>query len=194
MTAATTSTPGLPAPASGATYLYDEENRLIAVVGLSGSQLTQVPAYKYEFYYDGLSRLRISRYYVRDANNVLVLQDQKHRVYDGMDIVQERNQNNTVNASVTRIGNIGGILARTTNAGSVFYGYDGNGNVTTLTHTSGVEVGSYTYDAWGNTVATAGANLLPCSHFHFLSHETHPAAFAPVARGCWLEQRACCGR
>ena len=156
MTAATTSTPGLSLPPIGATYSYDEENRLVAITGLPASQLTQVPAYKYEFYYDGLSRLRISRYYTRDANNVLVLQNQTHRVYDGMDIVQERNQNNTVNASVTRVGNIGGILARTTNAGSVFYGYDGSGNVTTLTHTSGVEVGSYTYDAWGNTVATSG--------------------------------------
>ena len=82
------------------------------------------------------------------------LQNEKRRVYDGMDIVQERDQNNIVTASITRAGNIGGILARTTSIGSVFY--DGGGNVTNLTNNAGAQVGSYTYDAWGNTVATSG--------------------------------------
>ena len=156
MTAASTSIPGVSAPATGATYSYDEENRLIAIAGLPASQTTQVPAYKYQFVYDGLSRLRISRYYERNSNNVLVLQNETRRVYDGMDIVQERDGNNNVTASYTRAGNIGGILARTTNAGSVFYGYDGSGNVTTLTNSAGAEVGSYTYDAFGNIVASSG--------------------------------------
>ncbi len=75
----------------------------------------------------------------------LVLQNEKRRVYDGMDIVQERDQYNTVTASITRAGNIGGILARTTNGGSIFYAYDGGGNVTTLTNSAGAQVGSYTY-------------------------------------------------
>ena len=61
-------------------------------------------------------------------------------------------------------GNIGGILARTTPSGSVFYGYDGGGNVVTLTNSSGAQVGSYTYDAFGNIVAQTGnaANDNPC--------------------------------
>ena len=113
-----------------------------------------------EFVYDGLSRLRISRYYVRNANtNALELQNEKRRVYDGMDIVQERDGNNVTTASLTRAGNIGGILARTTgpaNTASIFYGYDGGGNVTNLTNNAGAQVGSYTYDAFGNTVATSG--------------------------------------
>lgn len=44
-----------------------------------------------------------------------------------MDVVQERNQFDQVTASYTRTGNIGGILARTANAGSAgsaFYGGD----------------------------------------------------------------------
>jgi len=60
-------------------------------------------------------------------------------------------------ASYTRTGNIGGILARTTASSSTFYAYDLGGNVTTLTDNSGTQVGSYTYDAWGNTVASSGA-------------------------------------
>ena len=43
-------------------YDCDEESRLIAITGLSASQTTQVPTYKTEFVYDGLSRLRISRH------------------------------------------------------------------------------------------------------------------------------------
>ena len=111
---------------------------------------------QYQFVYDGLSRLRISRYYVR-VNGQLALQNETRRVYDGMDVVQERDQNNVVTASYTRTGNIGGLLARTSSSGSVFYGYDGGGNVTTLTNRNDVVVGSYTYDAWGNTVASSGS-------------------------------------
>ncbi len=143
-----TSTPGSNSLPISVFYGYDDANRLTSISSSSS---------RYQFVYDGLSRLRISRYYVRDANDVLVLQNEKHRVYDGMDVVQERASDNVVTASLTRAGNIGGILARTTDAGHVFYGYDGSGNVVTLTNSSGAEVGSYTYDAWGNTAATSGA-------------------------------------
>ncbi len=73
-----------------------------------------------------------------------------------MEIVQERDGTNVVTASLTRTGNIGGILARTTQAGSVFYGYDGSGNVVTLTDRLGAEVGSYNYDAFGNSLSQSG--------------------------------------
>ena len=98
----------------------------------------------------------VSRYYVQ-SNGTLALQNETRRVYDGMDVVQERDQNNVVTASYTRTGNIGGILARTTSSGSVFYGYDGGGNVVTLTDRNDVVVGFYTYDAFGNTVASSGS-------------------------------------
>ena len=64
--------------------------------------------------------------------------------------------NNIMTTNLTRTGNIGGILARTSSSGSVFYGYDGGGNVVTLTNRNDAVVGSYTYDAWGNTVASSG--------------------------------------
>ena len=136
-------------------YTYDEESRLTSIADLNASNQ---PNTKTEFVYDGMSRLRISRFYARNGSGALVLQNEKRRVYDGMDIVQERDQNNVVTASITRAGNIGGILARTTNASSVFYGYDGGGNVTNLTNNAGAQVGSYTYDAFGNTVATSGTS------------------------------------
>jgi hypothetical protein len=51
----------------------------------------------------------------------LVQAGEVRRVYDGMDIVQERDGQNQVLATYTRSGNIGGILSRTDNNGSLFY-------------------------------------------------------------------------
>ena len=135
-------------------YIYDDASRLIAIESRSGA--AQTVTSRTEFVYDAMSRLRISRYYSRLADGQLVLQNEKRRVYNGMDVVQERDQYDNVTASYTRTGNIGGILARTTQAGSTFYGYDGAGNVVTLTNSAGAQVGSYTYDAFGNIVAQTG--------------------------------------
>ena len=128
-------------------YRYDDASRLIAIETPGQS--------KTEFFYDGMSRLRVSRTWVWQ-NGAWVPQAEKRRVYNAMDVVQERDGNNAVTASYTRTSNIGGIMARTTSTGSSFYGYDGGGNVTTLTDAAGAQVGSYTYDAWGNTVASSG--------------------------------------
>ncbi len=131
-------------------YTYDEASRLVGIETPGQS--------KWQFTYDGLSRLRVSQVWSWQGGNwVPQPQQEIRRVYNGMDVVQERDVNNVVTASYTRTGNIGGILARTTAASSTFYGYDLGGNVTTLTDNSGAQVGSYTYDAWGNTVASSGA-------------------------------------
>ena len=77
-------------------------------------------------------------------------------MFDGLDVIQERDTNNYVTAQIVRDGNIGGILSRTTSAGAAFYGYDGNGNVTLLTDAGGTDVGHYRYDAFGNTLEAVG--------------------------------------
>jgi hypothetical protein len=59
-----------------------------------------------------------------------------HFVYDGLDVVQERDANNAVTATLTRDGNIGGILARAKSDGTFYYHYDGSGNVVQLTDAS----------------------------------------------------------
>ena len=133
---------------SSATYRYDDASRLIAIETPGQSKI--------EFSYDGMSRLRVSRNYAWQGG-AWVQTGEVRRVYVGMDVVQERDASNQVTASYTRTGNIGGILARSTSSGSSFYGYDGGGNVVTLTDGTGAQVGSYTYDAWGNTVASSGA-------------------------------------
>jgi len=130
-------------------YTYDEASRLVGIETPGQS--------KWQFVYDGMSRLRVSQVWSWQGGTwVPQPQQEIRRVYIGMDVVQERDVNNVVTASYTRTGNIGGILARTTASSSTFYGYDLSGNVTTLTDNAGAQVGSYIYDAWGNTVASSG--------------------------------------
>ncbi len=128
-------------------YTYDDASRLIGITTPGSS--------KWQFVYDGFSRLRISRSW-NWQNGAWEPTSEKRRVYLDRDVVQERDSQNNVVASDLRAGNIGGLLARTTATGSVFYGYDGSGNVTSLTDGTGALVGSYSYDAWGNLLASSG--------------------------------------
>ncbi len=74
-----------------------------------------------------------------------------------MDVVQERDGSNVVRANLTRVGNIGGLLARQTytSAGALdktaFYSYDGSGNVVGTTDASQNVQSAYLYDAFGQS-------------------------------------------
>jgi len=156
-------------------YSYDDADRLTAIVykddqGVNTSKST--------FDYDGLNRLRVSHKYTWNTQtSAWVQQSEKRRIYDGMDVVQERDENNAVTNAYTRNGNpsaslragAGGILAMVHytpdgsggfTADKYFYHYDGRGNVTQLTNEGQNIVATYTYDAFGNTIASgAGAGL-----------------------------------
>ena len=133
-------------------YSYDDADRLTR---LERRNAAGVPMTASEWVYDFASRKPISREFTF-SNGAWMQTDEKHRVFDGMDVVQERNGLNEVTAQLVRSGNIGGILSRSTAAGASFYGYDGGGNVTLLTDVNGQEVGHYRYDAFGNTLEASG--------------------------------------
>ena len=120
-----------------------------------------MPVSKSEFIYDYASRKAVSREYswTKGANGMWQWNQtgEKRRVFDGLDVVQERNAANEVTAQLVRDGNIGGILSRSTATGASFYDYDGGGNVTLLTDENGNDVGRYRYDAFGNTLEATGA-------------------------------------
>ena len=104
-------------------YTYDDLSLLVSIESASYARQTdgtvETSKQRWEFVYDGMSRLRVSRPFVWDAATgtwVIVFgrtSFEKRRVYDGMDVVQERKTDNAVRGTVTRAGNIGGILART---------------------------------------------------------------------------------
>ena len=133
-------------------YSYDDSDRLYRI---ERRDAQNVPLSKSEFVYDYAWRNAISREFTY-TNGAWVQTGEKRRVFKGFNVVQERNAQNEITAQLVRSGNIGGILSRSTVTGAMFYGYDGAGNVTTLTDGAGAVVGSYAYDAFGNTVATSG--------------------------------------
>lgn len=145
---------------SGTNYTYDDDNRLVRVAVPGQS--------KREFLYDGFARLRISRDFVWQ-NNAWAQNGEVRRVYDGMNIVQERDAQNQVLATYTRSGNIGGILSRTDQNGSLFYHYDGRGNVSQLSDAQGKVQARYSYDAFGNT--TSSGPLASLNRFRFSTKE-----------------------
>ena len=120
-----------------------------------------------------MSRKRISREYSWDgANNAWQLQSETRRIYDGLNVVQERDGTNSITVNYTRAGNIGGLLAKSTSYGHFYYHYDGRGNVTQLTDAAQASVASYRYDAFGNMLSAIGpqANANP---YRFSTKEYH---------------------
>ena len=152
-------------------YVYDDADRLTRIDQRNASNVVVARS---AFVYDYASRRAISREYVLQ-NGVLAQTEEKRRVFDGLDVVQERNANNQVTAQLVRDGNIGGILSRTTATGATFYGYDGNGNVTLLTDNAGQDVGHYRYDAFGNTLEAVGARAGE-NPYRFSTKELHAAS------------------
>ena len=146
---------------SGTTeYSFDDADRLTSVVYKNGSGVNLT---KSEYVYDGISRLRVSKEFSW-VNNAWSQTSEKRRVYDGMNVVQERDSTNAPVAFYTRGsdmgGGIGGLLARSVpngqNTDHFFYHYDGRGNVVQLTDSNQATAASYKYSAFG-TVSSSGA-------------------------------------
>ena len=139
-------------------YTYDDADRLSSVVYKTSAGVNQT---KSTYVYDGLSRLRIITKYTWDTGtSAWVQQSEKKLLYDGMQVIQERDGDDNVIANNIWDGNIGGLEARVvydinTPANppqKYFYHYDGSGNVTAVTDDSQTTVAQYEYDAYGNTI------------------------------------------
>jgi RHS repeat-associated protein len=148
---------------SATQYTYDDADRLSSVIYKNGSG---VNVSKSTYSYDGLDRLRIITKFTWDTGtSAWVQQSQKKLVYDGMQVIQERDGDDNVVANNIWDGNIGGLEARVvydieTPANppqKYFYHYDGSGNVTAVTNDSQQTVAKYDYDAYGNLLNSSGA-------------------------------------
>jgi RHS repeat-associated protein len=160
-------------------YYYDDENQLIA--------MDVETAWRSEFTYDGKMRLRKRVDYNWDSEWVLV--SETRYIYDGMRVIQERNESNVPTVSYTRgndksgslegAGGIGGLLGRTAHSGNngtnlthAYYYADGNGNITYMFDTNLAMVASYRYDPFGNTIGEDG-DLADINVYRFSSKEFH---------------------
>ncbi len=123
---------------------YDYENRLTQGLSPTGT----VPDFHYG--YDGEGK-RISSTNGSSTTNYL---------YDGMDVVLERNGSGDPVASYLRnpyaAGGIGGIInSQQSSNPENYYSYDGLGSVSNLSDTTGANIQSYAYDAFGNLLTQA---------------------------------------
>jgi len=160
------------------TFTYDDENQLTAVVWGTGS-------YRTEFTYDGRGRMRkrLEKYY---SGGQWTATSTNYYVYDGMRVIQERNNLNTPSVGYTRgndlsgslegAGGIGGLLGRSdTYSGGSFtrhHGYhaDGNGNVTALVDSAQASAASYRYNPYGGLLGSSGG-MAGANVYRFSSKE-----------------------
>lgn len=170
-------------------FLYDDADRLFRI---EQRDAANAPLSKSDFVYDYASRKAVSQEFTYTAG-AWVQSSEKRRVFDGLDVIQERDENNQVTAQLVRDGNIAGILSRSTAVGASFFSYDGGNNVTLLTDANGDEVGRYRYDAFGNTLEISGTRAAE-NPYRFSTKELHGASglydfgyrFYSASLGRWI--------
>lgn len=159
-------------------FTYDADNQLTTnwVTG----------QWKTELVYDGLGRRRITRDYTWNSGvGTWNLTNTTRQIYDGLLPIQERDANNNTLVTYTRgldfsgsihgAGGIGGLLARTDNAGSTFYHADGSGNITALMNCDGDIVARYLYNPFGKLTGKWGS-LADANVMRFSSMPYHDKA------------------
>jgi RHS repeat-associated protein len=159
-------------------YTYDHENQL-ARVATDTTNTLAANRFRVDFTYDGQGRLRVKKDFVWGPGDWYPNGETRY-LYDGLLIVQERNDANTPLVTYTRgrdlsgtqagAGGIGGLLARSHGYSAGNWSYhnayhaDGNGNVTALVNSGGTLQASYKYDPYGRWLAQNGtlasANLM----------------------------------
>jgi len=158
--------------------------------GLGGHHVVSLvsgTAYRSDFSYDGLGRLRIRTDYYWGGSYRLVSAITRY-IYDRNRVIQERDGSYNPLVSYTRgsdlsgslegAGGIGGLLARSDGYSSGnwtnhnYYFADGNGNITYMINSSQAMVASYRYDPYGNTISSSGS-LSAANVYRFSSKEIH---------------------
>lgn len=148
---------------NGWIFRWDGENRLILASNAATVVCNQ---------YDYMSR-RIMKTVSNLQSEAWTLKSQTRFVYDGWNLIADIHS--SASGSTTNLytwgldlsgtlqgaGGVGGLLARTTQASgssaTVFYTFDGNGNVINLVGDDGVTVAAhYEYDPFGNITLAEG--------------------------------------
>lgn len=147
----------------GQAYIWDAENRLVAVEPVfptSGDK-------KVFNTYDAQSR-RVRRQVSTYSSGVWSLTSDEKFVYDGWNVVAVLNAGNgdtllrtytwgkDLSGSVQGAGGVGGLLAVQDGAAIYHYTYDANGNVSELLGSAGSVVAHYEYTPFGDAFVASG--------------------------------------
>jgi len=160
------------------TYEWDAANRMTAI-NYTGTNL------RTEFTYDGLNR-----WVAIVEKNSGAVTGEKHFVWDGFSLAEERDANNNVTKQFYGQGELRGTL-------KLYYAKDHLGNVREVTDGNGVMRARYDYVPWGGRSANAitDVNALECD-FGFTGHYQHgpsgllvaPRRFYSGDLGRWLSR------
>ena len=140
-------------------YSYDTLNRLVGVVD---------SAYTASYAYN-TAGLRTQKSVTK--NNVTTTEK---FLTDGGNVVLETNSSGTQLAY--DVYGPEGIISRKTSAGTLYYLYNGHGDVVQLTNSSGNVIIAYTYDAFGNMTTNTANDTNPfryCGEYFDLETETY---------------------
>lgn len=153
-------------------YVWDAENRLIAVETLAAAAAAGAPKVHVAMTYDHQSR-RIGKSVSVWTNGAWQAVESRAFLNDGWNLLAETTTGSCgagtnlyawaldLSGSMQGAGGIGGLASAVLAAGRdpmpVAYAYDANGNVMQLvTTTNGLMAAAYEYDPFGTTVAAAG--------------------------------------
>jgi RHS repeat-associated protein len=143
--------------ASGTTqYGWDFENRLKSVITPTGTVT---------FVYDPLGR-RIQKAFTQGSTTTTT-----NYLYDGANIIRELDGGGNALARYAQNWGVDQPLAEMRSGTTGFYQQDGLNSVTSLSSSTGTISNSYTYDAFGNLIASAGSLVNP---FQYTGRDLDP--------------------
>jgi RHS repeat-associated protein len=125
-------------------YTWDYENRLTSVA-LPGTGGTVA------FKYDGFGR-RVQKAFTQGSTTTTT-----NYLYDGVNSIEDVDQNGNVLARYEETLNTDEPLAELRSGTTSYYQADGIGSVTSLSTSAGAVSNSYTYDSFGNLTASTGS-------------------------------------
>jgi len=149
-------------------YTWDYENRMTSVI-LPGSGGTV------SFLYDPFGR----RIYKTSSSGTSIY------AYDGDNLVEEINSSGTAVARYSQGLNIDEPLVMLRGGATSYYQADGLGSVTSLTNAAGAAAQAYTYDSFGNIVATTGSLT---NSFRYTGREFDPETSLYYYRARYYDQ------
>ena len=163
-------------------FEYDAENRLILY--------EEHEKIQHRYIYDGFNRMRqrITSFWDSNQSAWQTIANTQF-IYDGMNVVQERDALNggvpqvtytrglDLSSSLEGAGGIGGMLAYTDHSTgadrTAYYHADGNGNITAMINGAGRVVARYHYDPYGNLLGMAGP-LAQENRYRYSSKQAQP--------------------
>jgi RHS repeat-associated protein len=144
---------------SGTTqYAWDFENRLSSVT-LPGSGGTVT------FKYDPFGR-RVQKAFTQNSTTTTT-----NYLYDGPNTIQELDGNGNEVARYSQDAGLDNPLAQVRSGTASFYEADSLGSITSLSGTTGTLSNTYTYDTFGNLVASTGSLI---NSFQYTARDSDP--------------------